>query len=232
MQDKKSFKVLIVDDDVFISEMLCVILEALGYVVQDIAFDAKSAIASLKTSLPDVVILDIQMHGENQGFTIAKYIKEHLDIPYIFLTSFADEATVIEASQFTPDGYLLKPFNERDIYATLNVILSKYNKEIKYIDLKVGHRVHKVKKEDLLWVKSSDKYIEIYTKQRSFVKRDSIESFMEFHQLKSFIRVHRSYAVKIDEIESVKGAKIFIAKQEIPISKTYQKAFKKAYLLN
>ncbi len=68
------------------------------------------------------------MHGENQGFEIAEYIRDHMDIPFLFLTSFADESTVNEASVLTPEGYLLKPFNERDIYSTLNVVLKRYEK--------------------------------------------------------------------------------------------------------
>jgi len=232
MQDKRKRKVLIVDDDVFISEQLSAILKDLAYDVQEIAFDTQSAIDSLKVSSPDIAILDIKMHGENQGFIIAKYIKEYLDIPFIFLTSFADEATVNEASQLAPDGYLLKPFNERDIFSTLNIVLNKYIKKVKYIDLKVGHNVHKVKTEDLLWVKSSDKYIEIQTSKRSYIKRDGIESFIASNKLLGLIRVHRSYAVKIEKIDSVNGSTLLINNHEIPISKTYEKVFKKAYLLN
>jgi len=232
MQGKSKIKVLIVDDDVFISEQLNAILKDLGYEVQEIAFDAQSAINSLNVTPPDIAILDIKMHGENQGFIIAKYIKEHLDIPFIFLTSFADESTVQEASKLAPDGYLLKPFNERDIFSTLNIILNRHIKNIKYIDLKVGHNVHKVKIEDLLWVKSSDKYIEIETSQRSYIKRDGIESFIESNKLLELIRVHRSYAVKIEKVDSVNGSVLLINNHEIPISKTYEKAFKKAYLLN
>jgi len=232
MQDKRKKKVLVVEDDVFISEQLSAILKDLEYDVQEIAFDAQSAIDSLKVTPPDIAILDIKMHGENQGFAIAKYIRDHMDIPFIFLTSFADESTVNEASKLTPDGYLLKPFNERDIFSTLNVILNKYVKKIKYLDLKIGHSVHKVNIEDLLWVKSSDKYVEIQTSQRTYVKRDGIESFLESNKLLRLIRVHRSYAVRIEKVDSMNGSILVIDNQEIPISKTYEKAFKKKYLLN
>jgi len=232
MQDKIKKKVLIVDDDVFISEQLSAILKNLEYEVLEIAFDTQSAINTLKVTPPDIAILDIKMHGENQGFIIAEYIKDHLDIPFIFLTSFADEATVNEASKLGPDGYLLKPFNERDIFSTLNIILNRYIKKIKYIDLKIGHSVHKVKVEDLLWVKSSDKYIEIQTSERSYIKRDGMESFLESNKLLELTRVHRSYAVKMEKIDSVNGSMLLIKNHEIPISKSYEKAFRKAYFLN
>ena len=229
MQDKMKKKVLIVDDEVFISEQLNIILEDLGYEVSEIAFSTQSAIDSLNTNPPDIAILDIKMHGENQGFEIAKYIKENMDIPFVFLTSFSDKATVSEASELSPDGYLLKPFNEADIFSTLNVALTRSANKNPYFTIKIGHEVHKVNVKDLLWIKSSDKYIEIQTKTRSYLKRDGIDSFIMDNDLPGIIRVHRSYAVKIENVTSVKASTLLINEYEIPISKTYEKAFKKAY---
>ncbi len=230
MQDKMKKKVLIVDDEVFISEQLNIILEDLGYEVSDIAFNTQSAIASLKSNPPDIAILDIKMHGENQGFQIAKYIKENMDIPFVFLTSFSDKSTVKEASELSPDGYLLKPFNEADIFSTLNVVLTRLAQKNPYFTIKIGHEVHKVNVTDLLWIKSSDKYIEIQTKTKKYLKRDGIDSFIEDNDLPGVMRVHRSYAVKTENVSSVKGSHLLINAYEIPISKTYEKAFKKAYI--
>ncbi|SDI56240.1 LytR/AlgR family response regulator transcription factor [Winogradskyella thalassocola] len=229
MPDKTKSKVLIVDDDVFISEQLNSILEDLGYQVTEIAFNAESALQALKTNPPDIAILDINMHGRNQGFEIAKYIRENLNIPFIFLTSFADESTVNEASKLTPDGYLLKPFNEATIFSTLNIVLKRHRKTNSHFNIKIGHEIHKVKDDELLFIMSADKYIEIHTKAKKYLKRDTIDHFIQENELKGMKRVHRSYAVKIDNIDSVKGSTIYINNQEIPISNTYKEAFKKAY---
>lgn len=229
MPDKTKSKVLIVDDDVFISEQLNSILEDLGYQVSDIAFNAESAIHSLKTNPPDIAILDINMHGRNQGFEIARYIKDNVNIPFIFLTSFADESTVNEASKLTPDSYLLKPFNEATIFSTLNIVLQRHHKNNSYFNIKIGHEIHKVKDSDLLFIMSSDKYIEIHTKTKKYLKRDTINSFLQQNEQKGICRVHRSYAVKLDNIDSVKGSIIHINNLEIPISNTYKQDFKNAY---
>jgi DNA-binding LytR/AlgR family response regulator len=231
MRDKLKTKVLIVDDEVFISEQLNIILEELGYTVTDIAFNTESALNSLQTNPPDIAILDIKMHGVNQGFEIAKYIKQNMNIPFMFLTSFADKATVNEASELSPDGYLLKPFNEANIFSTLNIILNRHNKYNQYLDIKIGHELHKVKEDDLLYIMSSDKYIEIHTKSGKYLKRDTIDLFISDNKILGTIRVHRSYAVKLNKIDSVKGAIISINNKEIPISNTYKKDFKKAYNL-
>lgn len=229
MKDKKKFKVLIVDDEVFISEQLKIILNDLNYEVTDIAFNSKTAIESLKTNPPDIAILDIKMHGENQGFEIAQFIRENMNIPFVFLTSFADTATVTEASELTPDGYLLKPFNEADIFSNLNVVLTRHAKKNAYFTIQAKHSVHKVKANELLWIQSSDKYIEIQTKNKRYLKRDGIESFLNDVDLPRVMRVHRSYAVNIENIDRVKGTTIFIEDHKIPVSKSYLDTFKIAY---
>lgn len=229
MRDNKKIKVLIADDDVFISEQLNSILEDLDYEVTAIAFNAESAIAALKTERPDIAILDINMHGRNQGFEIAQYINSHLNIPFIFLTSFADASTVKEASKLIPDGYLLKPFNEASIYSTLNIVIDRHLKNNSYFTIKIGHELHKVKTNDLLYIESSDKYIEIHTSTKKYLKRDSIDTFIKKNKIEGVCRVHRSYAVKIDNIDSVKGTLIHINNQKIPISNTYRETFKKRY---
>jgi len=229
MPDRKKTKVLIVDDDVFISEQLCSILEELDYQVSEIAFNAESAIKALRSKTPDIAILDIHMHGKNQGFEIASYIRQHLNIPFVFLTSFADESTVNEASKLTPDGYILKPFNEATIFSTLNIVLKRHQQNNSYFTIKIGHEIHKVKDSDLLYIMSSDKYIEIQTKTRKYLKRDSIDNFIKTNKLKGVTRVHRSYAVKLENIDSIKGSVIYIHQKEIPISHTYKEAFTKSY---
>ena len=67
----KQIKIFIAEDEVFISEQLNDILLTLGYQVTEIGFDLESSIAILQKDPPDISILDIQMHGKNQGFEIA-----------------------------------------------------------------------------------------------------------------------------------------------------------------
>lgn len=222
-------KVLIVDDEVLISEQLNVILEDIGYQITDIAFNTESALVSLKENPPEIAILDIKMHGKNQGFEIAKYIKENMDIPFIFLSSFADNSTVNEASKFEPNAYILKPFNEANIYSTLKIVLSNHAKNNNFFEVRIGHEVFKIKEDDLLYIMSADKYIEIHTKTQTFLKRDSIDTFIQDNNLTGIIRIHRSYVVKLSNINSVKGKTIYIKDIELKISNTYLEDFNNAF---
>ena len=229
MKDNKKIKVLIVDDEVLIAEQLNLILQELNYEVSGIAYNQSSAIEKLQATPPDIAILDIKINGENQGFEIAKFIRENMNIPFVFLTSFADKSTVNEASELTPDAYLLKPFDETDIFSTLKIVLNRHNKINSYFTIKSGHKTHKVKEDDLLYIKSADKYIEIYTKTKRYLKRESINTFITNNNLQDVIRVHRSYAVKLNNIDYVNGSELFISNQKIPISNTYKNSFKKAF---
>ena len=218
-------KILIVDDEVFISEQLKLILTNLGYEVSGVAYDTESASKSLNNVIPDLVILDIKMQGVNKGFEIAEYINAEVKVPIVFLTSFADAETVREAAQLSPDGYLLKPFNEKDIFSSIEVILNK-KKEVdeKVIYLKDGHLNIKVRIDEMYWVKSDGHYIEVQTKQKRIVKRTSIESFISKYELDQFARVHRSYAVNLDLVDSISAQFLRISNSEIPLSRKYRKA--------
>ena len=214
-------RILIVEDEVFIAEELSYIVQELGFDLTDIAFDAESAIASLNKNEPDLAILDIRMHGRNQGFEIARYINENLDIPFLFLTSFADKSTVEEAALLKPSAYILKPFNNLDIYSTLSVVFQSFEKKAKMIALKTGQNSTLFDAKDILWIKSDDNYIEVNTKDKRHVVRATIDGFIEEYGLSDFIRVHRSYAVCLEKIEVLNSNQLMISGNEIPVSRKY-----------
>lgn len=216
-----SKKILISEDDVYISEQLKYILLDLGYRVTDIVSDIQTAKRSLKTNVPNLAILDIKMHGTNQGFEIAKFINDEINIPFIFLTSFSDTSTVQEANIFSPNAYLLKPFNENDIYTTLETVFNNLQKNNDFIIINDGVQKVKVLVADILWLKSDDKYIELITNKKKYILRESISGFLEKYHIKSIIRTHRSYAVNASHIDSLTNAYVTIKSVEIPMSRKY-----------
>ena len=214
-------RILIVEDEVFIAEELASILEELGFEVTDIAFDTESAIKAIEKQAPDLAILDIRMHGKNQGFEIAEYINENLDIPFMFLTSFADDSTVIEASKLKPNAYILKPFNNLDIFSTLSIVFESFEKKSSKIALKTGHESVLIDPNEILWIKSDDNYIEVNTADNRHVIRATIDSFLEEYNLSNFVRAHRSYAVNIHKTDRLNTKSLTINNIEIPVSRKH-----------
>ena len=104
---------MIAEDDILISESLKEQLEKLGHTVIATISRLSQAREALEM-MPDFCFLDIRMRGKDEGFDIAELINNEFQIPFLFLTSFEDRGTVIEASKHSPSAYLVKPFKKGD----------------------------------------------------------------------------------------------------------------------
>jgi PAS domain S-box-containing protein len=114
---------LLVDDEVIIAAELEDRLTANGYRVVGIATTGARAVAMARERKPDLIIMDIMMPGDLDGIDAAQIIRSRFDIPVIFLTAFADDQLMKRAKAVRPLGYILKPFNENQITATISVAL-------------------------------------------------------------------------------------------------------------
>jgi DNA-binding NarL/FixJ family response regulator len=120
------FKVLIVEDEPVIAENIAVYLNNADFVVSGIAYDDEDALEQIKNNTPDAVILDINLDSVMDGIQIAQFINKHYPMPYIFLTSYADRETLERAKKVEPWGYIVKPFNEKTLQASLEMAISNF----------------------------------------------------------------------------------------------------------
>lgn len=132
------FKILIVEDEAIIAQNIAVYLNNSDFVVSGIAYDDEEAMFQLKQNAPDAVILDINLDCETDGIELAAYINKYSHIPFLFLTSHADKDTLESAKKVEPWGYIVKPFNEKTLVATLEIALSNFaqrsNQQIPYVN--------------------------------------------------------------------------------------------------
>ncbi|TND01236.1 MAG: response regulator of the LytR/AlgR family [Bacteroidetes bacterium] len=220
-------KVFIAEDDVFISEQLREVLIELGYTVTGIGFNFESSVRLLEQSPPDMAILDIKMHGSDQGFEIARYINENVRIPYIFLTSFSDKNTVLSAVGFKPAAYLVKPFSSQDIFSTLEVVKNNFIRKQNKVTIRDGHKTIVLDVTDVLWIKSDDKYVEIQTSTKKYVQRGTIRDALKQLAGTMFERVHRSYAINIEKVSMIRSNCIVVGETEIPVSRVHIERIRK-----
>ncbi|MEO8148016.1 MAG: response regulator [Bacteroidia bacterium] len=122
-------KILVVEDEVIVAKDIQRTLIKLGYDVPVTAQSAQSAFEKIDQVDPDLIFCDIKLKGEVDGIDIAKRLKEEYLIPVIFLTSYADKATLDRAKVTEPYGYILKPFNETDLQTTVEMALYKFAKD-------------------------------------------------------------------------------------------------------
>ncbi len=124
-------RVLIVEDERIVAEDLRETLEHLGYEVPAIASTGADAIEQARIHRPDLVLMDIVLKGPMNGVTAAGDVRETLDIPVVYLTAYADEETLARAKLTEPYGYLIKPFEERELASAIEMALYRHAMERK-----------------------------------------------------------------------------------------------------
>lgn len=122
-------RILVVEDEAIVAEDLRDLLEELRYEVAAVVPSGREAIAKAVELRPDLVLMDIKLKGAMEGIEAAVKIREQTGPPVVFLTAFADERTLERAKTACPYGYLIKPFDQRTLRATIEVALNRYREE-------------------------------------------------------------------------------------------------------
>lgn len=122
-------RILVVEDEYLVAHDISHMLLDLGYEVAGVVSTAEAAMAAVRKQPPDMVLLDIVLKGAIDGVAVAKLIKEESPIPIIFLTAHADEMTLSRAKFTDPLGYLLKPFEFRELKTAVELAFFKHAKE-------------------------------------------------------------------------------------------------------
>ena len=126
MKDKN---ILIVEDEGILAMDLKDTLEKLGYYVSAVASSGEEAVELAAERRPDLILMDIVLNGAMDGIEAANKIRSTLKVPVIYLTAYADEDTVKRAKITEPFGYLVKPYNDKELEAALEVALYRHEME-------------------------------------------------------------------------------------------------------
>jgi len=119
-----SKKLLIVEDEFLIANDIRSIVTKIGYAVMAVAKSADEALRAVKAEKPDIALLDINIIGDRNGIELAKILNEKYKIPHLFITSYSDDAIIGQMNKTHPLGYILKPFDERDIRVALQMCVA------------------------------------------------------------------------------------------------------------
>jgi two-component system cell cycle sensor histidine kinase/response regulator CckA len=127
-------RVLIVEDDSIIAMELEDRLQGLGYEVCASTSSGEDAIETTGEMRPDLVLMDVRLAGAVDGVQAAAEIRDRFDIPVVYLTAYADQKTVERAKITEPYGYIIKPFQERELQTAIEIALYKHQIERKLKD--------------------------------------------------------------------------------------------------
>ena len=187
-----------------------------------------AAIGFLQTAKVDLVFLDIQM----DKFSGIQFLESLAERPEVILTTAFDQYA-IKAFELQVADYLLKPFSfERFLQAVARVQekLDSGNSNLpsrSFLFIKTGHRHQKVLLKEILFIEGMRDYRKIHCVNSKIMTLETFRALEEKLPGKQFCRVHKSFMVAIDKIESIERGSIKIQKEIIPVSETYKDNFYK-----
>lgn len=251
-------KAIIIDDEFLARKRVSNLLNDIKEIeLIEECSSGKEAIKAINQKKPDLIFLDIQI-TDMTGFDILKELDESIMPLVIFITAFDEFA--LKAFDFFAFDYLLKPFKDERFFQSTNKVIElfssnksnslnkKINNLLKYIEnpnanfseikhtklaIKANGKVSFIEKNNIKYIQASGYYAEIFTEQKKYLLRESLNSLLE--QLKSFnfIRIHRSTIINTSLIKEVlysNYGEIDVKMQDeklFRISKTHKKEFQK-----
>ena len=241
---ERPIRILIVEDNVIIADDMQSMLEEIGYEIVDNVIVYEQAERVLKAEQVDLVLIDIILASDKTGIDLGKHIRENYDIPFIFVTSNSDKATVENAKTVKPNGYLVKPFEQQDLYTSIEIALSNFtygtakssseenindddvpmsNSVLKdSIFVKKQHLYYRIQFGDIQFIKADNVYLEVNTVDKKFLVRSPLKDYLEKLPKKKFYRAHKSYIVNVDHIDAINSKDVMINNNLIPISKDFK----------
>lgn len=202
-------------------------------------------IKQIQERKPDLIFLDIQMPKLN-GFEMLEILDEKPEI--IFTTAYNQYA--IQAFELNAIDYLLKPFSKDRLQDALNKASQRMNSKEKHVGkidkliqqpidevlervvVKSNHKIHVIPVEKIRYLEAQDDYVMIYTFEGKHLKQATMKYFEKHLDQKQFMRVHRSYIVRLDQVDRLEpyGKDSYVAKLKdgptVRISKSGFKALK------
>ena len=120
--ENTKLNIFIVEDESIVAKDIQNSLVKLGYNVVGTANNGAEALQQIQETNPDLVLMDIMIKGPMTGIDVSEKLKETMNLPIIYLTAYADEATLSKAKITEPYGYILKPFKEIDLHSSIETV--------------------------------------------------------------------------------------------------------------
>lgn len=228
----KETKIGIVEDEIIIADSIRSVLMRMNYRVAEPCINYEEAIKMLQADTPHLLLLDINL-GETSksGIEVGRYIRENMDLPFIFLTANSDMKTVEQAKTVNPNAFLVKPYGQEELQAAIEIAMHNFYSQKAteqpkpgkdFLFIKDGTELHRINFSDILYLESDHVYVSVHTANRRYLIRTSLQNYVEELNPDIFLRIHRSYVVNLSKIDSVLGNQIKIGDKLLPVSKSYK----------
>lgn len=233
-------RILAIEDNQLHASRIEFILDELGYELISIAKNANEALRVFRATIPDLVLMDIDLSDNRDGIEVAESINKINPVPIIFTTAFTDKETFDRAKTTEPYAYMIKPVEKSALQASIELAVFRFSKD--YIKetmeesgfsgwtdnmlatdcffVKTVSCLEKVKYENVLWISvASDRYCEIITADKSYKIRASLKNLIE-KLPPQFLRIHRTHIANIEKVDRINEQEmtLTIADHTIPMA--------------
>jgi DNA-binding LytR/AlgR family response regulator len=217
--------ILIVEDEPIIADDIAFIIKDLGYDVCGLVSTVEDALASIQKFSPSLVLVDINLEGQQDGIDLGGMLHSKFKLPFIYLTSYYDDQTVNRAKLTNPSGYVIKPFDERDLKVNLEIALHKpivpdFKPEKFFV--KNNQELIALDPKDILMIEAIDNYAYVYSVAKKYMISHTLKSIEEKLSHQGFVRIHKSFLINFRKIDSISEGLVFIGTHKVPIGKSYR----------
>lgn len=222
-------RIVIVEDEPIIATDLQLLCERSGHTVLASIDSGEEAIINIQKENPELVLLDIALAGKMNGLQVASFLREK-QISFIFITSFMDDVTLTAAHKLQPAAYLVKPFQEKNLLANIDLALFKQrrgnstsDKLTERLFVKHHETYIAIDLSKVLYAEAYDNYTYLYTESEQYLLTQTLKSVEEKLREQGFLRIHKSYVVQLNKITTIQEGFITVSTKKIPIGKVYKK---------
>jgi two-component system, LytTR family, response regulator LytT len=225
----EKIKILIVEDEILIAEDLKDILASFNMKLIAMAHDKRRAFQLIEEFKPQIVLLDIRMEGEKDGLEIGEYLNNKTTISFIYITAHSDVAMVKKIIETQPAGYITKPIKKSDLYASINLALSRQQMPVerKMLKVKDGYSFVLIPLDEILYLESDGNYVHVISENRKLLVRQSLDSIAMELESEQFFKVHRSYIVNTSHVIQYSRKEVKLKGHILPISRNLSDEFEK-----
>lgn len=250
----KPLQILIIEDDLLLSQELEEQLLEFGYTITATAANSKDALLAFRRRLPDLVLCDIHLQGSDMdGIELATAFQRIASVPLIFLTALGDEQTITRAKATYPSYYLIKPCNAAQLQVALDFAISNFVGRQQadprhslqfhpappcalysvqdFFFVKEGYRYVRIEVADVVFVEALGSNVKISTDKNTVVLTANLNSFLQQSAHPALVRVHRSFIVNLHHVHAFDAGRVYLSYQgglqEVPVSKTYREDFQR-----
>ncbi|HMQ75173.1 MAG TPA: response regulator transcription factor [Flavobacteriales bacterium] len=234
-------RILIVEDEPLIAEDLRAHLEELGYEVAAACDNALDAMAEIAAAAPDLLLLDINLGDGADGVQLAEKVSAKHRVPFIFVTSHSDKATLDRVKPLRPAGFIIKPFDENDLRAQIELALARFANDVEAtaapteaqrnefviadsIFIREKGKLVKVAMDDIHYAEADDNYVTLFTPARKYVITSTLAAVERKLGSVHHLRIHRSYLVDTRRITAVEDGYVRLGALSLPVGKTHREA--------